>query len=71
MRIQGTFNFTIMTWTDDNGNSLAFTQFVTEGYIPSSSDEEALFIKYDGQKENYTMGQRAGEKKEFITTCVV
>ncbi|XP_056001841.1 uncharacterized protein LOC130048805 [Ostrea edulis] len=42
LRIQGTFDFTDMTWKDDNGNTLTFTQFVTEEYTPIG--DHALYI---------------------------
>lgn len=68
MRIQGTFDFTDMTWKDDNGNNLTFTQFLTED-VPKA--DRVLYIKNTHHKENFTMGYRRGAVHRFITICVV
>ncbi|XP_048739636.2 uncharacterized protein LOC125653984 [Ostrea edulis] len=68
MRIQGTFDFTDMTWKDDNGNNLTFTQLLTED-VPKA--DRVLYIKNTHHKENFTMGYRHGVVHAFITICVI
>ncbi|XP_062569648.1 uncharacterized protein LOC134231687 [Saccostrea cucullata] len=70
MIVQGDFDFLDMTWKDDSGNNLTFTQFVDESEaIPNSTS--ALIIKHTYNPSNFKMISRIGNKNPAIIVCII
>ncbi|XP_061179374.1 uncharacterized protein LOC133188000 [Saccostrea echinata] len=69
MIVQGNFDFVDMTWKDDSGANLTFTQFREGQAIPES--ESALFIKHTNNPTNFMMTSRKGNKNPSIVVCII
>lgn len=70
MRIQGSFNSSAMAWQDDFGLNLNFTQLIPGKEIPSD-DSFALYLKNNGEKENFKMTCRRGNRNPSAIVCVI
>ena len=70
MRTQGTFDDITITWQDDSGQNLSFTQFNAGKEIPDNSNA-AIFIKPRNDPENYPMTSRLGNANPSMIVCVI
>lgn len=70
MRIQGTFNSSVMAWQDDFGQNLTFTQLVPGKEVPTYNSF-ALFLKNSGDPDNFLMTCRLGNLNPSAIICAI